>query len=389
MRQRLAGRYRWWRSGGYGKRPDLAVAFLERAVELVRPGGAIALLVPAKLATAAYGAAARHALATTTTLSRVADLTGHPEAAFDATVYPLAIVARKGPPPPSHRVHTQLGGGSGRGVPQSRLQSGGPWILQSGGARAALARLERRHPLLGDQIACHLGLKTGANALFLNPPDDIEPELLRMAVRGRDVRPFRVDARVRLLWTHGHDGRPLKELPPRAAEYLTPQLAALRARADYQGERAWTLFRTRAATAAHRVVWADLGRLLAAAALSGARDADRVPLNSCYVAVTPTAAEAERLAAWLNSSWIRAAALLRAVPAAGGFRRFSAATVSGLPLPASVLSDSDLSGLARAGRRGEPVQEHLDDLAARHLGLSAGERTTLGRLVATRADHCR
>lgn len=388
MRRRLAGRYRWWRKGGgYGNRPDLAVAFLERAVELVRPGGAVALLVPAKLATAAYGAAARHALATTTTLSRVADLTGHPDAAFDATVYPLAVIARKAPPPPAHRVQTRLDHGSGSGVAQSRLRSGSPWILQSGGARAALARLARRHPPLGDQLACHLGLKTGANAIFLNPPDDIEPELLRWAVRGRDVRPFRVDACVRLLWTHGHDGRPLRELPPRAAEYLTPQLSALRSRADYRGERAWTLFRTRAATAAHRVVWADLGRLLAAVALTGARDADRVPLNSCYVAATSTAAEAERVAAWLNSSWIRAAALLSAVPAAGGFRRFSAATVGGLPLPASVLSDSNLSVLAGAGRRGEPVQEHLDDLAARHLGLSAGERTTLGRLVAPGTDH--
>jgi hypothetical protein len=286
-------------------------------------------------------------------------------------------------------VHTKLGREIGRGVAQSRLQAGGPWILQSGGAYTALARLERRHPLLGDQITCHLGVKTGANALFLDPPRDIEPELLRWAIRGRDVRPFRVDARVRLLWTHGPDGQPLKELPPRAAEHLLPQLISLRARADYQGQRAWTLFRTGAATAPHRVVWPDLGRTLAAVALTGARDADRLPLNSCYVAPTSTAADAERLAAWLNSSWIRAAALLRAVPAAGGFRRFSAATVGGLPLPASVLSDSDLSGLARAGRRGEAVQEPLDDLAARHLGLSAGERTTLGRLVAARAHHRR
>lgn len=390
MRRRLAGRYRWWRSGGaYGNRPDLAVAFLERAVELARPGGAIALLVPAKLATAAYGAAARHALATTTTLSRVADLTDDPDAAFDATVYPLAIVARKGPPPRGHRVRSQLRGENSRGPAQSGLQSGGPWILQSGGAQGLVARLERRHPRLGDQISCHLGVKTGANALFLDPPRVIEPELLRWAVRGRDVRPFRVSACVRLLWTHGRDGQPLKELPPRAAEYLLPRLSSLRARADYQGERPWTLFRTRAASASHRVVWADLGRLLAAVALTGAGDADRFPLNSCYVAPTSTAAEAERLAAWLNSSWIRAAALLRAVPAAGGFRRYSAATVAGLPLPASVLSDPDLSGLAQAGRRGEPVQEHLDDLAAQHLGLSVGERTTLRRLVAACTGHRR
>ena len=94
------------------------------------------------------------------------------------------------------------------------------------------------------------------------------------------------------LWTHGPDGQPLKELPPRAAEHLLPQLISLRDRADYQGQRAWTLFRVRAASASHRVVWADLGRLLAAVALTGTRDADRLPLNSCYVAPTSTAAEA-------------------------------------------------------------------------------------------------
>ncbi len=100
MRRRLEGRYRWWRGAGrgFGHRPDLAVAFLERAVELAAPGGIVALLVPAKLATAGYGAAARHALAASTTLIHAADLTGRREAAFDATVYPLALIARKATP---------------------------------------------------------------------------------------------------------------------------------------------------------------------------------------------------------------------------------------------------------------------------------------------------
>ncbi|MEP6687789.1 MAG: hypothetical protein ABJC36_05525, partial [Gemmatimonadales bacterium] len=67
MRRRLEGRYRWWRGAGcgFGHRPDLAVAFLERSVELAAPGGIVALLVPAKLATAGYATAARHALTTT------------------------------------------------------------------------------------------------------------------------------------------------------------------------------------------------------------------------------------------------------------------------------------------------------------------------------------
>ena len=113
LRARLAARYRWWRRGPgtWGSRPDLAVAFLERSVQLTRTGGVVAMLVPAKIARATYGAEARHALATTTTLIALADLTGRPEAAFDATVYPLALVARHARPPSGHRVRTRLAAG--------------------------------------------------------------------------------------------------------------------------------------------------------------------------------------------------------------------------------------------------------------------------------------
>jgi Eco57I restriction-modification methylase len=387
-RRRLAGRYRWWRAAGrgFGHRPDLAVAFLERATELAAPGGIIALLVPAKLATAGYGTAARHALAASTTLVHAADLTGRREAAFDATIYPLALIARKSPPPAGHRVRTSLGqGGStlaaGPGILQSQLGGGGPWILSADGASSVAMRLRREHPLIGDRFTCQLGLKTGANHLFLDPPATIAPRHLRWAVRGRDVRAFRTRTRVRLLWTHGPDGAPLDRLPPDAAAHLSPHETLLRARADFAGGPAWTLFRTRAATARHRVVWSDLARRLTACALTGRRDAGRIPLNSCYVAAVATAEQAERLAAWLNARWVGALAQIGAMPAAGGFHRYAAALVSGLPLPQGVLADASLSAIAIAGRRGEPVQEALDEIAAGHLGLSLRDRRTLGRLV--------
>ena len=391
MRQRLAGRYRWWRRSGtaYGNRPDLAVAFLERAVELAAPGAVVAMLVPAKLATAGYGAAARHALAASTTLIHVVDLTGQPDAAFDATVYPLAVVARKASPCEGHRVRTTLPPSSSGGMPQSGLRGGGPWVLTADRAVSVLRRLAREHPSLAERFTCHLGVKTGANHVFLDPSGDVEPALLRWAVRGRDVRPFTVRERARLLWTHGADGAPLPRLPPRAAAHLAPYAQALRARADYAGGLPWTLFRTHAATRAHRVVWPDLARRLTACALTGPRAARRVPLNTCYVAPTRTAETAERVAAWLNSTWIRAVALSGAVPAASGFHRFSATTVGRLPLPAEVTADPDLSAIARAGRRGAAVQEALDDIAARHLGLTRSERAELGRLVAGGATNRR
>ena len=387
QRQALAGRYRWWSAGGrgYGNRPDLAVAFLERAVELATAGGVVSLLVPAKLATAGYGSAARHALAATTTLLHVADLSGAAEAAFDATVYPLALMARTSRPPAGHRVAITLTPGRPLTVPQRRLQGGGPWVLARDPIAEALAALESEHPPLERSLSCHLGLKTGANDVFLDPPEAVEPELVRVAVRGRDVRPFRTEPRRRLLYPYTADGVPRRELPPGAAAHLAPHQARLRRRADYVGGPPWTLFRTVAATAPHRVLWPDLARRLTAAALTGRRDERLIPLNTCYVAPARSAAEAERVAAWLNCTWLRAVACAGAVPAAGGFARFTAATVGRLPLPQAALGCNALLELAAAGRRGDPIQEQLDELTAGHLALSRAARTALRRFLAGRA----
>jgi hypothetical protein len=384
LRRRLAGRYQWWRSGGgtYANRPDLAVAFLERSLELTAPGGVIAMLVPAKIAAAGYGAATRHGLAAGTTLVAVADLTGSPHASFEATVYPLALVARKQVAPPRHRVRISLT--AGPTVPQSSLGGGGPWLLGRQPLRDALAALRNDHPRLDSAVSCHLGLKTGANRIFLDPPE-VENELLRWALRGRDLAPFRPRHRTRLLWTHGADGSPLPRLPPRAAAYLADHLPILRSRTDYVKGPPWTLFRVRAAGAAHRVVWADLASGLRAASLAGLPDT--IPLNSCYVALTGSDAEADRLAAWLNSSWLRAAARTGAVPAAGGCTRYTAATVGALPLPASALADGDLSALNCLAREGGQVQSELDDIVAGHLGLSGAHRAALlGSLVGSADD---
>ncbi|MGN6393766.1 MAG: Eco57I restriction-modification methylase domain-containing protein [Gemmatimonadales bacterium] len=382
-RRQLAGRYRWWRPAGVGfrHRPDIAVAFVERAIELTRPTGVIALLVPAKLASAEYGTAARHDLASTSTLLRVADLTGHPTAEFDATVYPLALVARKERPAAGHRVATGLGGTAGT-VPQASLRGGGPWVLSERAPLRTAERLRSEHPSVAERLTCQLGVKTGANRVFLDPPHTVEAELVRWAVRGRDLRPFRARPLRRLLWPYQPDGRPVERLPPGAAAHLGQHLPALRARADFVGGPPWTLFRTAAAAARHRLVWTDLARRLTACALTGRRDEEMVPLNTCYVAVTRTASEADCLAAWLNSTWLRAIARLGAVPASGGFHRFTAAAVGRLPLPDAVTSDATLLELSRAARRGEPVQENIDEVVAAHLRLTPAERARLSGLVA-------
>jgi hypothetical protein len=387
-RARLAARYRWWRPGvsrGFANRPDLSLAFLERSWELLRPGGALTLLLPAKLATAAYGVHARHALAGAATLHVLADLSGSPAADFDATVYPLAVVATRSAPPHDHRVRTALAVRERAAIPQASLTSGAPWVLHRSASAELRAELGR-HPPLRDRFSCHLGVKTGANDLFLAPPEPLEPELLRWAVRGRDVRPFAVRPTARLLWPCDEAGRPLDELPPLARSYLARHRARLRARADWSGGVEWELFRTAAAAAEHRVVWVDLGRRLAAVPLVGERMRDHVPLNTCYVAVAPRAEAALRLAAWLNSTWVRAVARLAAMPASGGFARFNAAVVGGLPLPHAALDDHRLDELARQALSGRSVQAEIDAAVLAHLDLSADARTALAHLAGVRAD---
>lgn len=387
QRRYLAERFRWFRGGrgaaaGYSHQPDLAVAFLERAFELLAPRGVVAFLLPAKLATTGYATTARAELARRTTIAVAADLRDDSRAGFDATVYPMALIAALAPPPEGHRVRLSLGAAL-TAVPQQSL---GPsaWALLPDAARKALERLRHSWPPIGERFTCHLGVKTGLNRVFLDPEEPLERELMRWAVRGRDVHAFGTEPVRRLLWPCNAWGHALETLPPLAARYLARHAAALLNRADHVGGKAWMLFRTRPASAPHRVVWSDLARRLEAAPLMGRTGADLIPLNTCYLIPTRDEATALRLTAWLNSTWCRALAAGTADPASGGFFRFNARVVSGLPCPAAVPEHPSLLELGRLGIRGELAQESLDDCCADLLALSHDERASLSELAHAR-----
>jgi hypothetical protein len=132
------------------------------------------------------------------------------------------------------------------------------------------------------------------------------------------------------------------------------------------------------------VVWADLARRLEAVALTGPDGLSLLPLNSCYLVALPTGAAAMRMAAWLNSTWMRVAARAGADSAANGFARYNARVEGGLPLPSTELRDPDLAALAESARRGRLQQEELDDVAARHLALGPAHRRALAGYLGTR-----
>ncbi|MFI5235949.1 MAG: hypothetical protein ACHQXA_09580, partial [Gemmatimonadales bacterium] len=259
----------------------------------------------------------------------------------------------------------------------------GPWILAAPGAREIAESLARQHPSLIDRGPIHLGVKTGSNAAFLDPDPTVEEALVRSAVRGRDVRPFEIKTTRRILWTHDARGRPLGRLPPGAEQHLARWREVLEKRADGRDGPWWALFRVRPALAEHRVVWPDLARSLGAAVLSDAPDV--IPLNSCYLTVAASSAEAHALGAWLNAGPIRVLGRLRADPAMNGFARFNARAVGAVPFPHAVSTDTVLATLAIAGARGDQIQGLLDAHVADLLGLDARDRRALA-LVPGAAD---
>jgi hypothetical protein len=387
-RAQLGDRYRWWRRppgkrSGFHHQPDLAVAFLERATELTAAGGVVGMLLPAKLATAGYGASMRAALARDFTLDRVCELAEPECAGFQATVYPMALTARKAVAEPDHQVMVEYPGGQSR-VPQAQLRHPGPWILRAPEAAQIAHDLARRFPPIAQRFSIHLGVKTGANRIFLDPPESIEPELIRTALRGRDVRPFAATGTLRLLWPCDQAGRPLRTLPPHARTYLASFERLLRTRTDLNDAPYWSLFRTGPAAAAHRVTWPDLAHRLSAAALGGNTGQGLIPLNTCYLIPVDHDAIAHRLAGWLNCTWIRALARLGADPARGGYARFNARVVGALPLPEGVVLDAELSRLGRRAAESSWSLEDIEELAATHHQLSTAARRALAPLVAGR-----
>lgn len=370
VRETLAERYMLWRPapGPFAHFPDIAVAFCERALELLATGGVMALLVPAKIATAGYAEPLRRHLALRCTTTVVAPLDETVATSFGAAVYPMALIAARVEPDASAVTETRLGpADTAHQVSQRVLQSDGPWVLQPDAAAVA-RRLERECAPLMRQWPPQLGVKTGADAVFLvaEPLPGTRP-----AARGRDIDRWEVKPRRHLLWTHDAAGSPLTDLPEATAARLAPHADQLRRRTDYRSGPVWQLFRIGLALARHRVLWVDLAREI----LAVVPPPEIVPLNTVYGIATRTAADAHALAALLNTRWCTALARLAADPARGGFRRFNARVIGSLPLPAT--SSAPWSRLAELGRQREPA----DALVGELYGLDARDQRALLGLV--------
>jgi hypothetical protein len=393
-----------WESGarlaragpGFAAQVDLSALFVERAISLCRPGGIVALLVPAKLFRSLAGGGLRELLLRETAVLALDDWSGA-ESAFDAAAYPALVVARRCRTPESTRIAMHHVGAVARRwvVSASALPFddtvGSPWVMAPPAVRAAFdAVTAAGSPLAASRFGPPtLGVKTGCNAAFIVTPEEIadpfaivtgrdakvgyrrglvELSLLRPLVRGDTLGRWSVPTGIRcgrecLIWTHGLD-----RLPDHAAEWLEPWQHRLRTRADARGAPWWTVFRTEGAVSrAPRVIWSDLGRTPRAALLPASSVC--LALNSCYLARCPDVTDALALTALLNGPL--AAAWLNAIaePARGGWRRYLGWTVGLLPIPRDwARARLRLASVAERGDANTPAE--LWDAAIEAYGLT-------------------
>lgn len=375
---------------GFGSQVDVAALFIERSIGLLRPDGVCGLIVPSKLWKSLAGGGVRGLLMERTTIRELHDLTDAPQL-FDAAVYP-SILVTGGSEVTGSNATTSAVVHRGNGVTRWCINSssipldhtrGSPWLLLPPPVRKAFDRISASGIPFAESVFGRplLGVKTGCNEAFIHRDDAlrgayVESELLRPLLRGDAVTPWAIDSTtVRIIWTHGNDGLPLKSLPPHAAAFLGRYRRELEQRSDGLGKRSWwMLFRTESARPdSPRVIWSDIGRSpRAAVVLAGD---PLVPLNSCYVARCPTLVDAHALAAILNSPLVAAWLSVVAEPARGHYRRYLGWTISILPLPARWDRTRDLMApiAERAAQGDTPSREDLLDATLSVYNLSLAE----------------
>ena len=402
VRHMLRGRFTWWTAAGgpgYRHQPDLAVAFLQRALELAAPGGAVALLLPSKLLTSQYAETARRHLARDTRVACVHRVSEPEAARFGAVTYPTAVVLQKRAPTEVDTV--RLGFDGSDSVAQQRLAQPGPWILVPDREREALQAFRAAGTPLAALAPPSLGVKTGADAVFIGRvlrrhrasavlefaggQFAIEASLVRPVLRGRDIDPFAPRPVEAMIWTHDRRGAPLGAMPPLALAYLEAHRVVLERRADFDDGPLWTVFRARPALARHIVVWPDIARRPAAVVLKAGAARRPIPLNTCYVCAPPSRALAFVIATVLNSTWSAALARALADEARGGYRRLNARVAGAVPIPGRPRTVKALASVGEAAHgAGGMNQDDLDDVVADALGLTASVRDGLRRLAARR-----
>ena len=320
-----------------GAQVDLSLLFVERSLRLLAPGGILAVLLPAKMLRALYGAAARRILLRDLEILAVEDYALDQRAMFRADAFAAVLIGRKrsaspagaSAEPAGERVTERAGSGSARirlvrrGSPplEFRLRSpvlplfaedpSSPWVLAPPDVLASFRAMQAVGPPIGlhPGLRVRRGIMTGRNDVLLVSRARfglgglarieaeghrrarragssaraagrfrgwVESSGIRPLVRGADMDAFGYRTTSYVIWCHDRSTQPV-EPPPRLARYLQRHRSALRSRAGWKpGRPLGMVFRLSAETLGPKVAWHDLSDTVRAAALPAEVQVDGV-----------------------------------------------------------------------------------------------------------------
>ena len=364
--------------GRCGQQIDLALLFLERALDLLHDGGVLGIILPAKFIRSLAGTAARRMLLTRSEIVSVEDHSLDQKSIFDADSFAALVVARKCAAPANSRIATTV---VRRNAPPLSFElrqndlSDAPWLLVPDALRAALQRMDQNGVAL--DLLIRRGVVTGKNdALILSSVTPRLGNLVSIRAQGfeRAANPSEYEAvieenAVRKL-VRGCD---VHAWNAAQSHYLICQTTEHRALA-YLSRQDCAAPQVAPVCSSHVVAWHDLASNVNAVVIPSRI----VALNTVYFVATDEATS-HLLCAYFNSLPFRTYARAIAERAKDAHFRFFAWTMARVPLPQNWRSFAcaDLQEISRvAHARGsieEAEQQHLDDVVARAYRLSRSD----------------
>lgn len=402
-----------------GAQIDLSALFIERGLRLLAPAGVLAMLVPSKLLRSLHGAGVRALVTTGAVPVSIVDHGLDQRAIFRADAFAAALVVRAvvEPAPDAAVAVTLTHPRSPRlrfSMPARELSldpadPASPWLLAPPEVQAALRRMLRAGPPLGDTHRVRRGVMTGANAVLIARA--LEPKLGDLAhmraegfehggrrfealvegsafaplVRGSGVRAWRYEVGGHVVWLRDAAARPTAP-PPRLERYLQRHAAARTTRG--RGARIGTVGRVSPDTLRPKVAWQDIAETIQAVALPAVvtgplgTTTPLVPLNTVYFVPVDHADDALYLSALLNSCVVRTFARVLAERAKDARFRFFGWTIGSVPLPPiQPRQRGALLAIARRAHEARGITPEdaaaLDDLVGDSYALPADDRRAL------------
>ena len=405
---------------------DYCMAFVESGIDYLKKNGKLGFVISSKITCALYANLLRRFLIEKTSIIEIVDHSICGKQFFEgATNSPLVLILSKSAPNPNQtKVTFNAFKSMTWKIQQNKLQlitkdPESPWQFAPPEVTAIFEKAKKKSVRLGDVFSVHMGVKTSLNNVYLvksfvttaskgmltitNSQGDkanIEEELLKPVVRGRDIEAWHFENPGYILWTHDNWGKPLSVLPNQATQYFAKYKKKLLTRTDYKKKQPiWIIFRVSKDKLGPKVGWQELSKMMEAVVIEREVTDSKfgkqllIPLQTVYFVSTGSINLDYGLAAVLNSSLIRAFISSFSIREMGQPPRFRhvSYTVGLVPIPSqfikqekdsSILEIIEMSRAMHANKgQNRKLAKDLDRKIAKLYGLSSKELSNLNQYL--------